>query len=245
MDEQPAVRPDDAVIRGASETSRGPWTGAAGTWVHGTQRQASVRDGRAPGASSSATPRKGQNREAAKGRRAAAGFEGRRADWETPGPGSAVWPQPGFGRAARGSAGDAGPLGLRQARARQRSRKFWACFLSSVYCFLDLELERRRPRDYKPSPRVCAEEPRGLRGWLRGSRAPRSPRLLWTATPAEPLFLKLGRFADLSRKFFLVPGTLARLLSSAECVSATLLSQKKRVKVQLVEISPFSSWKRV
>lgn len=115
----------------------------------------------------------------------------------------------------------------------------------SVYCFLDLELERRRPRDYKPSPRVCAEEPRGLRGWLQGSRAPRSPRLLWTATPAEPLFLKLGRFADLSRKFFLVPGTLARLLSSAECVSATLLSQKKRVKVQLVEISPFSSWKRV
>lgn len=151
----------------------------------------------------------------------------------------------GVGRAARGSAGDAGPPGLRQARARQRSRKFWACFLSSVYCFLDLELERRRPRDYKPSPRVCAEEPRGLRGWLQGSRAPRSPRLLWTATPAEPLFLKLGRFADLSRKFFLVPGTLARLLSSAECVSVTLLSQKKRVKVQLVEISPFSSWKRV
>lgn len=245
MDEQPAVRPDDAVIRGASETSRGPWTGAAGTSVHGTQRRRPSETAARRALPALRRPGKGR---AARRRRVGERPQGSRGGGPTgrrQGRGRPSGRSPGRGRAARGSAGDAGPPGLRQARARQRSRKFWACFLSSVYCFLDLELERRRPRDYKPSPRVCAEEPRGLRGWLQGSRAPRSPRLLWMATPAEPLFLKLGRFADLSRKFFLVPGTLARLLSSAECVSATLLSQKKRVKVQLVEISPFSSWKRV
>lgn len=165
-----------------------------------------------------AGPRGGEGSASGRGVR---GAEGRLGDAR-----AGVGRSPGRGRVARGSAGDAGPPGLRQARARQRSRRFWACFLSSVYCFLDLELERRRPRDYKPSPRVCAEEPRGLRGWLRGSRAPRSPRLLWTATPAEPLFLKLGRFADLSRKVSLVPGTLARLLSSAKCFSDTSISEE-------------------
>lgn len=144
----------------------------------------------------------------------------------------------GVGRlaAARGAAVQPGDrretrvlrVSARRGRGNARESQFWACFLSSVYCFLDLKLERRRPRDYKPSPRVCAEEPRGLRGWLRGSRAPRSPRLLWTATPAEPLFLKLGRFADLSRKVSLVPGTLARLLSSAECFSDTSISEEAR-----------------
>lgn len=142
----------------------------------------------------------------------------------------------GIGRlaAARGAAARPGDrrgtrvLWVSARRGRGNAREGSGPVSFSVYCFLDLELERRRPRDYKPSPRVCAEEPRGLRGWLQGSRAPRSPRLLWTATPAEPLFLKLGRFADLSRKVSLVPGTLARLLSSAKCFSDTSISEEAR-----------------
>lgn len=167
MDEQPAVRPDDAVIRRASETSRGPWTGAAGTSVHGTQRRRPSETAARRALPALRRPGKGRT---ARRRR--------------------------VGERPRGSRGG-GPTGRRQGRGRPRGQGIGGgCGFSgsppgagaatlervssgpvsfSVYCFLDLELERRRPRDYKPSPRVCAEEPRGLAVGSGGHAPPAPP----------------------------------------------------------------------
>lgn len=89
----------------------------------------------------------------------------------------------GVGRlaAARGAAAQPGDrrgtrvLWVSARRGRGNAREGSGPVSFSVYCFLDLELERRRPRDYKPSPRVCAEEPRGLAVGSGGHAHPAPP----------------------------------------------------------------------